>query len=532
MVSSRSFIAALLVSSSLVMGACTDKNKSEAEKIAPAPSGQLTSKSVDHRDIEKLLKVPARKVKETEAQKALSMMGFDDQGGSATTWDSRKGNDGNYSFKNLRATSKNGENLKIGKLELTGVHMDGEDPSFDRMDIENLSRIEGDKVAELSRLSLSRPAPAMASTILYMLQDLEEIEDMNIDLGGEDGQNGFGAILVEGLNMASEDSLVTIKTFGWGEDSETKKSSILLEDLKGSGLKSGSGRSVAISIKSISAAGINHRQTNTGNERDGVSKFNPFINGFENWSLRDLNIDVDTLNIASSGMSGVSSTKNGTTRIEQSVQPIVLSFTGPSEDRSIRNLQNMLTSMDMETLSLSAESTTLLNEEKDSFEVSNGYVGLKDGFDLNFSYKGTGIGAVSERLNESGSPSDLTDSEVDDILSQLSLSELSLALTDKSIVDKSLAFIAKQRRTTPKSVKLTAKIGLMALGFAAKNESQGEALADIGAAFGRFIDEGGTLTVNLNPETSVPVSDLKNLNASTLNPKELGFSITHQSNGL
>ncbi len=534
----KTLLAALMLSTALVMGGCGKKDKGSTGANSGAAVADYAVKSVDNRAIEKLLDVEKRRVSSGDAEKALSKMGLLKESGDLN-WASKSGDNGSYSYQDVSVKTEDGETVKIGTLNLTGVHTVDDRATFDRMDAENIVIDGSDAQATIDRLSLSRPHPKLGSGIMKTLaaiEDLKDLDDIDMDVDLEKDEVAFGAFLMNGFSIKGDEADLSLASVGWGEDEDNGKALFLLEDLKLVGEDDKNGTPIRMSLDSISGSGIDMNYfraiggENFGKDIIARSKslgtkatgFNPYSKTFDTFSMKNLNLDIDTLSISTDGASGKASRKNGVIRMDQSLSPVRIGFSDVPSDRDLKEMQEGLKSLGFDELVFSASQTSILDEENDTFSVENAVVRLEDGFNLSYDYKGSGLSSL-KTLDQST----MSSAEIENLFGEMKLNSMNMALTDYNLVDRIINFAAKQQGTSAALIKMQAKGGLMVLSLGAQNEAQGKALSDIGSALGNFIDEGGTLKIRLNPETPVSVDQFADLDPETIDPSELGFSIEH-----
>jgi len=148
--------------------------------------------------------------------------------------------------------------------------------------------------------------------------------------------------------------------------------------------------------------------------------------------------------------------------------------------------------------------------------VKDANFALKDGFNLTYDLEATGLNAASQN---DGSP------DLDD----MSFKRLKLQFTDQSIIDKGMKLAADMQGTSPALIKMQAKGALMFLPAMASGPEQTQALTELSESVGKLIDNGGTLTVSLNPSAPVKLSEIQGLSQ---NPDQgldkLGLSVSHK----
>ena len=85
----------------------------------------------------------------------------------------------------------------------------------------------------------------------------------------------------------------------------------------------------------------------------------------------------------------------------------------------------------------------------------------------------------------------------------MKISKARIALEDNSIVERSFKFAAKQQGTDPSMLKNSAKAGLAFLPMMAKDPAQQTLAMEASKALGAFLDNSGTLVVEMNPAAPV-----------------------------
>ena len=534
----KTLLSALLLSTALVIGGCGNKDKGADGSDKVAEVVDYAVKSVDNKTLEKMLDVKSRKVQSAEAEDALSKMGLLEPSGSLN-WASKSGDNGSYSYKDVSVKSEDGETISIGTLDLTGVHMVDGDATFDRLDAKGVVIDGDDGDAKIERLSLARPNPKLGNGIMKAigaLEDLKDLDDVDIDVDLEDGEMAFGAFLMDGFSAKGDDADLTLASIGWGEDEDSGKAVFRLQDLEVAGQAKGKDTPFKITLDSVSGSGIDmnyFRALGGGNfGKDIIARsqslgvkgpgFNPYSKTFDTFSMKNFNLNIDTLNVTTEGAAGKAVRKGGVTTVSQSLSPLRISFSDVPADRDLKEMKEGLASLGFDELVFSASQTSILDEDKDTFSVKDAVVNLKDGFNLSYDYEGSGLSSISGIDDGEMSPD-----EFQAALGNMKLKSMNMALTDYNLVNRIINFAAQEQGTSPALIKMQAKGGLMVLSLGAKNEAQGQALSDIGTALGSFIDDGGTLKIRLNPETPVSVDRFSDMDPESIDPAELGFSIEH-----
>ena len=348
----------------------------------------------------------------------------------------------------------------------------------------------------------------------------------------DDKDIGFGALLIDNLKVTSNDANITLDSVGWGEDDETRKALFLLEDIKITTPEKGNNPPVNISLGSISATDIDMdalrklRDDNAGGDINitplNFNMFSPILKGF---SLRDFGLSMDSLNVAAPAIDTVVTQDSGISTITQNMSPVTIGFSERPQSKDLVKMWDNMNLAGYDQIDISGASVTTLNEAEDSFSVEQGFFRLKDGFDLNFAYKGHGLKALSAGEGE-------TEENMDAALDTMTFDKVEVSLTDRSIVDRAMAIAVEKQGLPEAFARMLVKGSIMGGGAMiaqqAETPAQQAAISDMVNALGDFIDNGGTISVGMTPPTPLSVAELKSSKPQTMDPARLGLTITHQ----
>lgn len=530
MLINRALIPSVILTATLVAGGCGDKSKSQGDVIAPPIMQAIKGTAASSQDFEKLLTVKRRDVAPADVNIALAKMGLQETGDGPFKWADKSSKDGNFTYTDLTTTGKDGEDVKIDTLTLTGAHMKDGNPSFDRVDIEGLNVIDDDARVNVEFLSLARPTPELGASIMRGVETIRRAGDWGKGPKLDDEDIGFGALLVDNIQITSDDANISLKSFGWGEDEDTHEAIFLLDEVKVAAIEKDGKPPMEFSLGTVSATGINMetvrklKEESGGKEVDMSSAyFNVFDPILDSFSLKDFALSADTLTVEAPAIDTVLSRKGGTATITQNMAPVTLAFTAKPGSRDLIPVWQGLQDAGYSELEISGSAVTKLNEADDSFSVEDGSFRLKDGFEVNFDYSGHGLSA----MNAVGPQGD-----VETALEGVSIDQVNIALKDQSFIDRAIAFAALKQKMPEMLVRMQAKGGIMFGGAYAAQQAgtpeQQAAISDMVNALNAFIDNGGTLSVGLNPEVPISAGELKAANPMELDPVRLGLSIEHK----
>jgi len=414
----RFSISAAALSFALVMGACSPKDKGGSPQISAenAPLG-LTAPS--DKAFAKHFNAPKRKVDDTEAKQALAALGLAESGTTDLTWEKQSGQNGNYTYHNLKSQSDDGT-ITIEKAELFGVHMEGETATFDRADFKGLF-VDGDDVdVRIKAFSIARPTPDAAKSIMEGIEEISSNTGVSLDLDKGDDDIGFGALSLSGMTLEGEEVNGTIDHIVYGSDETTKLADFKIEnvDLKiapekkwadnFNGKKDDPSAKKNISVlrlKSFSGLGVKTDGMNQAfsGQANGLGQLlgsmNTYEKPYDSVAIKGLSFDNDNVNFSLPKIEGKSTTKGDVTTIRQVSDPMVLKLKEAPKNRDARQAYEMIKKLNFDEIILRTSQTSILDKGADTVRVKDGILEMTDGFKLNYAYGASGLSAMQEVLN-------------------------------------------------------------------------------------------------------------------------------------
>jgi len=519
----RNTSLAVILSTGLLMGGCSDKNKGpSAEKSAPAAA--LGLKAPSDKVFAKHFDVPSRKVSDAEGKQALAEMNLLDESGDALSWAKTSGENGNYNFTDLSAKDDDAQ-LSIATANLVGVHMDGETATFDRADFSGIKIYDetDDVTITMKTLSVARPTPDMAKAIITSLQNIKGLDDLDLDMDDADVDMGFGALGMSGINITSKDLNLTTDSLVWGEDAETKLTDFKIQDVEFSAAEKAK-EPVTVSLKALSATGIlgdifDSLPKPGGSPLGMMGGLNPMKQMFKTFKMEDLDIDSNYVSVVSKGFEGKSTEKGGVTTQRSVGDPLIIRLKEAPKDPQAKQAYDMVKELGFDEIVLESSQTTIMDSNKDTFAVKDGIFSMKDGFKLSYNYGATSLTAMSDSAKENGQGADIQAA-----MENMKLSGFQMRLEDKSIVERGLKLAGKMRGASPEKVKKELKVALSLAPLMAGGGLEGEMIGEMAGAFGSFIEDGGTLSIVVDPKQPLSMADLSNYKGSDLTKADIGFS--------
>ncbi len=525
-VSAAVTVSALL----LVMGGCSPKDKGQSAQISveAAPLG-LTAPN--EKVFARHFDVPQRQVTEADATAALKVLNLEKEG--VMTWDKRSGGEGNYIYTDLGAKTDEGT-IMIGKAELVGVHMDGDEATFDRINFQDMV-IQGEDVnLDIAAMSIARPSPKMAQAIMKALQTNEGLDDLEFSID-EDEVGSFGAISLNNITVKADEASGTIEQIVWGVDSETSVGDGKIGKINFL-IKGENDLVSTLTFEGGSARGVNTQAYGDFSSNDAnmglgqlLGQMNLYAKPYDSFQMGKGAFTNDYVNATFEGFEGKAVETGGVTTITQVGKPMRLAFLKQPSDANAQRGYDTLKQLGFDELVFKTSQTQVLDKNQDTVAVRDGLFDMENGFRLNYTYEAEGLSAMVEKAkadqragNTMASNPNMSD--VIDSFSPVKLRTMKMSLEDKSIVERSLKLASEMTGQSETSLKKQLKIATIGASLFAPSELEGAIISELGEAFSDFIDNGGTLTVSLSPPTPLSVKTLAEARENNLNPKDIGFS--------
>ena len=225
-------------------------------------------------------------------------------------------------------------------------------------------------------------------------------------------------------------------------------------------------------------------------------------------------------------MEGKATEKGGIITIKQNMDPVTINILDAAADvPDFAAVYQQLKSLGFESMTFLASSESKIDSSKDSFTVSDGRFIMQDAFTLNLDYHASGLAAMEENLKA------MTEDELLanplGIYNGLKINNFKMTLEDQSIIERSIKLAADMTGQSEDQLKGMVALGAAGAGLAATNELEAKLYVDTATAFAEFINKGGNLTIEMNPQTPLDIGSL--MDGGDLDPETLGFSAS-QSN--
>lgn len=480
---------ATALSATLLLGGCGKKDKAATPKAL---------KNIEQVDV--------RKVSEAQATQALSSACLSNSGDSALSWSSRDGEAGTYTFNDLSIEDA-GEALKIGSLELVGMHMEGELTAFDKIVFNGINMDVEDVKFSAGKIALIEPSPVLANAFAQTLCGADDAFDNlsgDISFGGltttdlkftaDEGTGSLGSMVLGYETDKTGMFSMSDMKMNFDVDGETGQFNIGSIDMTGLNMDK-YGEFFAESFKS----GFNGTDISQSVVKKLSARMDPYDPDYDHISMKNVNIDIAGMTLDFNSYVADMKTKGGKIIATQEMSPMTIKF---SDDASgdLAEAGAALKEFGYDELVLTMGGTTILDEKTDSMTTEDTYITLKDGFKLSFDMDMNGYSEFMAKYNELSLSDNPDPSTAMDMFATMDINNLTVSFRDDSIIDKSFAFAAKTQGGTVKELKSQATMGMAMMAMFAEDEAQQKLATDAGAALTTLINDGGTLVIRMQPK--------------------------------
>lgn len=519
--SASKIVLATVLSTSLLVGGCKNKNADTPKKAAS-----------------EIVKVESRKVNEADAQKALAAFSLDKSGSGTFEWADKSGAKGHYTYKDVTIKGDDKNAVKVGKMELVGAHMDGEKAAFDKIVFNDFRADDKEADVSIEKLSLIKPSPTLTNALARAFSGDEDAFE-NVE-----GDISFGAFELAGMNVKAEDGNMSLNHMSFGE-AKDKTGVFSLKDMKFE--NHGKGENVSMSLESVHVNGANIQKykdlfstaikegKNKNASEDAIRKMmsgmNPYDPDFKDFSIRGFKVDADGMKINLDSYEGKADKKGDKVHMSVKMSPLTIVPPKDTQKKELKEFNEALQTMGYDKLEFIAGGKSVLDAANDSMKTDDTYFEMKDGFRLSYNYDLAGYKAFLDKIMEASAngQSAKNPMAVMGAMGSLKVNKLKLTLRDDSFIDRSFKLAAKQKGGTPEQLKQQAKMGLAFAGMMAKDEAQQKLATELSTAVTKLIDEGGTLVIDMNPDSEVNLGALMaGGKGGNFDISKLGITISHK----
>ncbi len=531
----------------LLTGCGGKKDKTDANQAArKAPSA-----------LEKVMDVELRSGDPATAAAALSAFSLDNSGAGRVAFSdsSLKGDTATFTNVIITPTDDEGEAdtpIMAKKLVFDGLGMMDGQANFSRMTLTGIS-IEPDDLeddenveATVGKIELINPSAETAAWVASLLGkgaparmpvgkalsfDKWAMDDLSFNIsedGKEDGRFVIESIRVTGVKDERADQMLLKEMhLDIDDTADNKNVRFNIDQLEL--------RKVDMSLLQAIAEGDKDGGEQAMKSMIEIMNNNPIDPGYDYFNLGGLDMAVEGVSFTIPKMTNrVIRNKAGQpTRVY--AEPYKMTLIANAEGGKLgEQLAGGLATMGYDKLILTGESDADYDPDTDTltYKAGQNYIKLDDGFKLNFGGKIEGYSSYSKATSQialNGPDAVNPEAVMKDALEDLVIHNFEIRLEDDSFVDRAFNAYAAKSGEDPQQVR-NQTVGLLAMApmMAGGSGIDMELITDTTGALSKFLSSGGTLTIKLDPEQPIKVSELAAMeDPGALTKDTLGFSATH-----
>ena len=446
--------------------------------------------------------------------------------------------------------------VAIGSVVMSGLDVseDGQ-ANFGQLSLNNISftsPIEDEAEAaevNLGSIELTNPSPELAAWIADLVSDGQpdaEFPDASAiafdswsisDLSGafsddaDEGNLGIESFTISGVeNLKAAEFAIGGVSFDMFNEAEDLPVTLSLG---------------SFGVSNVDASFLEAIQENIGDQDAmmgavmSVIYDNPMDPGYDGITLTDLKGDVGGASFEMPSLASSVERNAEGQPIKYKTEPYSLKIDANPDGGSVgAGLLEGLSVIGFESLELNGASEASYDPDADivTFGAGKNFIELVDGAKFSVGGKIEGYNAYSELIGSSLNVSDLAagyepspDAMVE-ALGALTFHDLEIAIADDSLLNRVLNAVATDSGMDPEEMKNQAAMGLgMAPMFLQGSGVDMGLVTEATSALSSFLQEPGTLTFKLDPDTPLSIAAfMENPDPTTLTKDSLGFSATNE----
>lgn len=482
-----------------------------------------------------------------EAANALAAMSLNDSGSGVMSFAGSTTDGATATFTDLTITGEDA--VKVGSLVFEGLDMDGGQANFGKMSLNDISISDEDEDVDvkLGSIELINPSPELAGWFAASLNGQEvpfpsadkvvfdswSINGLTGDFADSEAEGTFGIDKIEIRDM-----------------SDLKAAKTVISGITLNGSDESDGVDFDIKLGSMSATNVDAKfikaiQENADDEEAMMSAImdiaydNPMEPGYDSFKLDDLAIDVAGASFAiPSIVAGVERNAAGQA-VKFVTQPYSMTLKADAAGGEVgEQLLQGLSVVGYEELELKGASVATYDPDTDivEFAAGNNYLELVDGAKFSFGGKIEGYSSYAQEVGTAFDFEDLAAGAEPDpmamtaAMGKLTFHNFEFSIADDSLLDRAFNAAATAQGADPAELKSQIGMGLAMAPMMAQGSGVDMALVtEATTALSSFINEGGTLTLKLNPSAPLSVASImENPDPAAYTKDALGFTATQK----
>lgn len=436
-----------------------------------------------------------------------------------------------------------GSDLLADTLTFKGLSLnDAGQSAFSAMSLDTISFLKKDDTdtgtATIGNIALSNPSPELANWVGSVLgagekADVPDAENVSFDaltltdFLATDTENGEGSIGIASIN---------IKDYGGDKAGLFELSGLVADFIDDESGEAGMFKLGGISIKGANTEFLKAFEEDT--EEEMTSAFtdivysNPIDPGFDKFSIADMAFEGGGLSFSLPKMDYDISRNSDDIPTEFTIPDFTMTLDVDPDGGSIgAQVAPMLAALGLDGINMKMGSVSTYDPESDIAVSPSGFIEIEDVMKFSMTSKMGGLSKLADAMKNMD-PEAFANGEQDpsammlDVYSQLDFHNFSISIEDNGIVDQAFTLAALQQGVAPADLK-TQVVGMVSAApfFAQSMGIDAGIAAEFAAAASSFLQEGGTMTISLDPESPFTIPQLMS-DPTSINKQVLGFSAT------
>ncbi len=474
----------------------------------------------------------------TQDENLLRDLGMVDN--PAVSWSDVTTQGDTYIFSDFVQTMSEGQ-LSAQTVVVEGLRPGTDVPVFDAVRFADGTVIhEGEVIGRFDMFSADVSGEAFATRWRSALQG-NEIESL-LDYGGSVREMRVEGLQFEGSASAEDgggDFILGVDQISFEDRDGDGFASMSLSNLGFTADDPETGTPLVFSIETIQGTQVLMDSLLNGSD---PSSFDPelmFAKTYDSFDMTNLLMEVGGLRFAiPSATSSIQEIAGGALRTTFDM-PRFSMVVDAASDPQAAQVAGSLAMLGYENIDLSYTSSYVFDPAADRlYSDGPSAFTLREGGTIDTRFDMTGISAYVESMMavqaeaeaeaEGGMASPIDEAQMLEIFNALSVTEFSFSFEDAGLLDRGLALFAAQSGVDVETARMQAA-GLVALGTMQANEVLPPAVvSQMSQAVMGFIQNGGTITVSVNPPEPVGVMGMIDPSGG-FNAEAAGLSFSHEA---
>lgn len=496
----------------------------------------------------------ATDVSQDQAQAGLEALNI--TGNPQLSWESQSFEDGVYTFNDLAFTpgTEAGEGFTITQLTLAAPRVsEAGSVEFDRLELLGVDAGDTGENVRIARVFVDYPGPGLAALIGDIISGRADANGYEIN--AEDlTRFTFAGIGIEGVELSGiegEEGQMSLSSFTLDEFDGEELAAMALsgfsfsaQDPETGPVRMGLSEFTVTGLDGALFAGMVNAEGDPAAAMNAMSDWMMPINFYDDMAMRDLDIDAAGVQVAMPELTGQVRERGGDIVMTSAIPSLLV--TGQAGTEAGAQIASVLDMLGYDAFEFSMQGESVYDVDADRiYTRGDNYLRLEDGLVIRFDQDFGGIQAYIERYREMMADL-LAEAETDtgksagfdpefnqrmmEAYQPLMLNSMRIAVEDNSLVDRALQAAATQQGVQPEDVR-NQLVGLIGMGvMMAPPEVPRPLIGSLSQALMTFVQQGGTLVIEADPEQAVSVGTIMQAaEAGNFDPALIGLEVSHEA---